>query len=126
MAEDGTAVGTAQLDWDKIEPLARDYVAKKTAAGRYTTAADMTLPKPTWEIPSPKLPVDITDGLATTDQDVEGVQVSMRKHRRRPRPVLLGHHLFNVLPILVILAAAWMLFRPDIYRGARGGSLELS
>ncbi|KAK4109456.1 hypothetical protein N656DRAFT_791870 [Canariomyces notabilis] len=34
----------------KIEALARDYVAKKTEAGRYANAADLLLPKPTWNM----------------------------------------------------------------------------
>jgi len=38
------------LAWDKIEALARDYVAKKTAAGRYKGVSDMTLPRPTWNL----------------------------------------------------------------------------
>ncbi|KAH6970446.1 hypothetical protein BKA56DRAFT_636182 [Ilyonectria sp. MPI-CAGE-AT-0026] len=46
---DGRAVGTAQLDWGIIEPLARNYVAEKTAAGRYSGSAAMSLPKPTWD-----------------------------------------------------------------------------
>ncbi|KAF4999146.1 hypothetical protein FDECE_11588 [Fusarium decemcellulare] len=48
--KDGRAVGTAELDWGKIEAVAREYVANKTAAGRYLNAADMALPKPTWDI----------------------------------------------------------------------------
>ncbi|KAL2022381.1 hypothetical protein VTK56DRAFT_5448 [Thermocarpiscus australiensis] len=47
---DGKAVGTSQLDWDKIEPLARDYVAKKIEAGRYGSGANMALPRPTWDM----------------------------------------------------------------------------
>jgi len=50
LAADGKAVGTAQLDWSKIEALARDYIAQKTAAGRYSRANDMLLPKPTWDM----------------------------------------------------------------------------
>lgn len=50
IAKDGTAVGTAELGWNRIEAVARDYVAKKTAAGRYLNAADMVLPKPTWDM----------------------------------------------------------------------------
>ncbi|KAF4465939.1 hypothetical protein FALBO_7223 [Fusarium albosuccineum] len=48
--KDGRAVGTAELDWGRIEAVAREYVANKTAAGRYLNAADMALPKPTWDI----------------------------------------------------------------------------
>lgn len=50
MAKDGKAVGTAQLVWSEIELLARKYVAKKAAAGRYVTAKDMTSPRPTWDM----------------------------------------------------------------------------
>ncbi|PMD17198.1 hypothetical protein NA56DRAFT_681304 [Hyaloscypha hepaticicola] len=35
---------------DKIEQLARDYVAKKNEAGRYCKAEDMVSPKPTWNM----------------------------------------------------------------------------
>jgi hypothetical protein len=38
------------LDWSKIEALVRDYVAKKTEARRYANAADLLLPKPTWNM----------------------------------------------------------------------------
>ncbi|KAK4148703.1 hypothetical protein C8A00DRAFT_47513 [Chaetomidium leptoderma] len=48
--EDGKAVGTSQLDWARIEPLAREYVAEKKAGGRYGQGADMSLPKPTWDL----------------------------------------------------------------------------
>jgi hypothetical protein len=34
ITQDGRAVGTAQLDWSKPEPVARDYVAKRTAVGK--------------------------------------------------------------------------------------------
>ena len=50
LAADGKAVGTAQLDWNKGETLAREYVAQKTALGRYTRADDLLLPKPTWDM----------------------------------------------------------------------------
>ncbi|KND87052.1 hypothetical protein TOPH_08261 [Tolypocladium ophioglossoides CBS 100239] len=50
ISKDCQAVGTAQLDWVKIKGLARDFVAEKTASGRYTKAADMALPKPTWDM----------------------------------------------------------------------------
>ena len=36
LAKDGKALGTAELDWAKIEAAARDYVRTKTAAGRYS------------------------------------------------------------------------------------------
>ena len=48
--QDGQCVGTAQLDWSKIEPKARNYVAEKTAAGKYGSGADMQLPKPTFDM----------------------------------------------------------------------------
>lgn len=47
---DGSAVGTARLDWAKIEPLARSYVGEKAAAGRYMKAEDAELPKPTYDM----------------------------------------------------------------------------
>ena len=50
LARDGRAVGTSQLAWNKIEQLARDYVAKKNAAGRYNRAEDMASPKPPWNM----------------------------------------------------------------------------
>lgn len=50
LAEDGRAVGTSVLEWEKIEAVAREYVARKTATGRYLGAADMAMPKPTWDM----------------------------------------------------------------------------
>lgn len=50
LEKDDKAVGTSQLDWAKIEVLAREYVAKKTRAGRYLKAEDALLPKPTWDM----------------------------------------------------------------------------
>ncbi|KAI1132259.1 hypothetical protein F5Y10DRAFT_218378 [Nemania abortiva] len=50
MAKDGKSVGTAQLDWSEIEAVARNYVAKKSAAGRYDDVETLMLPKPTWDI----------------------------------------------------------------------------
>jgi hypothetical protein len=50
IAKDGKCVGTAELDWAKIEPFARQYVRDKTASGRYQTADDMLKPKPTWDL----------------------------------------------------------------------------
>ncbi|KAI0184999.1 hypothetical protein EV127DRAFT_456483 [Xylaria flabelliformis] len=47
---DGKCVGTAELDWHKIEALGRQYVRAKTEAGRYQHAADMLKPKPTWDM----------------------------------------------------------------------------
>lgn len=35
LVNDGKAMGTAELDWKKVEGGAREYVGKKTAAGRY-------------------------------------------------------------------------------------------
>lgn len=50
IAKDGKCVGTAELNWQKIEAFARQYVADKTASGRYQSAADMLKPKPTWDM----------------------------------------------------------------------------
>jgi phosphoribosylaminoimidazole-succinocarboxamide synthase len=50
MAKDGKSVGTAQLDWSKIEAVARNYVAGKSAVGRYDDANTLLLPRPTWDI----------------------------------------------------------------------------
>ncbi|RMD39815.1 hypothetical protein DV735_g5331, partial [Chaetothyriales sp. CBS 134920] len=50
IARDGMCVGTAELDWPKIEAASRQYVANKTASGRYGFDADMTKPKPTWDM----------------------------------------------------------------------------
>jgi hypothetical protein len=50
IAKDGKCIGTAQLDWPKIEAFAREYVASKTASGRYQSAADLLKPKPTWDL----------------------------------------------------------------------------
>jgi len=47
---DDKAAGTSQLAWNKIEQLARYYVAKKHAAGRYDRVEDMASPKPTWNM----------------------------------------------------------------------------
>ncbi|KAK7972687.1 hypothetical protein PG988_006821 [Apiospora saccharicola] len=46
---DGKCVGTSFLDWTAIEPKAREYVATKSAAGRYATG-NMLAPKPTFNI----------------------------------------------------------------------------
>lgn len=47
---DGKAVGTCNLSWAEIEPLGREYVAKKAERGRYgvSQSGNMNLPKPTW------------------------------------------------------------------------------
>ena len=50
VARDGGAVGTADLSWPRIERVARDYVGRKTAEGRYGTGSDMEKPKPTWDM----------------------------------------------------------------------------
>lgn len=50
IAKDGKCVGTAELSWSKIETFARQYVGRKTAAGRYRSAADMSKSKPTWDM----------------------------------------------------------------------------
>ena len=50
IAKDGKCVGSAELDWQKIEPFARRYVEEKSASGRYRSAADLLRPKPTWDL----------------------------------------------------------------------------
>jgi hypothetical protein len=50
IAKDGKCVGTAELDWQEIEPFARQYVGDKTASGRYRSSADLSKPKPTWNM----------------------------------------------------------------------------
>ena len=50
LAQDGKCVGTTELNWEKIEAFAREYVRDKTASGRYQSAADITKPKPTWDM----------------------------------------------------------------------------
>ncbi|KAJ5361775.1 hypothetical protein N7541_002619 [Penicillium brevicompactum] len=50
IAKDGKCVGTAELDWLKIEAFGRQYVGDKTAGGRYRTVADLEKPKPTWDM----------------------------------------------------------------------------
>ena len=47
LGEDGTALGTSWLEWKDIEPLGREYVGKKTAAGRYAKVEELA---PTWDI----------------------------------------------------------------------------
>ena len=44
------AVGTSELDWNKIERKGRRYVEKKAAEGRYLEAERMAEPKPTWDM----------------------------------------------------------------------------
>lgn len=50
LAKDGKAVGTSQLEWEKVEMTARQYVAQKAAAGRYQRREQAILPKPTWNM----------------------------------------------------------------------------
>ncbi|KAJ2991012.1 hypothetical protein NUW58_g2681 [Xylaria curta] len=50
IAKDGKCVGTAELDWQKIEAFARQYVGAKTTSGRYQSAEDLLKPKPTWDM----------------------------------------------------------------------------
>ncbi|KAI0139959.1 hypothetical protein F4776DRAFT_568392 [Hypoxylon sp. NC0597] len=50
ISRDRKAVGTAQLNWAKIENCARSYVADKIAAGRFGRDRDMRRPKPTWDM----------------------------------------------------------------------------
>ncbi|KAI2616132.1 hypothetical protein GGS26DRAFT_453945 [Hypomontagnella submonticulosa] len=50
ISNDPRAVGTAELDWEKIEERARTYAAEKTAAGRFGYGQDMRKPKPTWDM----------------------------------------------------------------------------
>lgn len=50
MSRDGKVVGTAELDWVKIEARVRAYVAQKTADGRYQNVADLQKPRPTWDM----------------------------------------------------------------------------
>lgn len=38
------------LDWTRLEAFARQYVAQKTADGRYQNALDMLKPKPTYDL----------------------------------------------------------------------------
>lgn len=40
IADDGKAVGTSQLNWEKIEVTAREYVGQKTSDGRYQKVED--------------------------------------------------------------------------------------
>jgi hypothetical protein len=50
LAGERGVVGRAELSWVKIEALARDYVGRKTAGGRYGSEADPKMPKPTWDM----------------------------------------------------------------------------
>jgi hypothetical protein len=50
VAKDGNAVVSSELDWQKIEATARNYVGEKTAADRYLNAADLMKPSPAWDL----------------------------------------------------------------------------
>lgn len=50
IAKDGKCVGTSKLNWVEIEAFASQYVAQKTAEGRYTKAEHMLKPKPTYDL----------------------------------------------------------------------------
>ncbi|EFR01047.1 hypothetical protein MGYG_04050 [Nannizzia gypsea CBS 118893] len=50
IAKDGQAVGSAVLEWEKIEAKARSYVADKTAGGRFNSVEKLAHPKPTWDM----------------------------------------------------------------------------
>lgn len=43
-------VGRSELDWQKIEATARQYVGEKTVAGRYQNIEDMLKARPTWDM----------------------------------------------------------------------------
>lgn len=50
LAKDGKPVGISQLEWEKIELIARQYVAQKAAAGRYQRSEVLLKPKSTWDM----------------------------------------------------------------------------
>ena len=50
IAADGKAVGTSELDWQRVEQIARWYAGQKTAQGRFATSALLIRPKPTWDL----------------------------------------------------------------------------
>ncbi|KAF1950373.1 hypothetical protein CC80DRAFT_426903 [Byssothecium circinans] len=50
IAKDGKCVGTAELNWEKIEAFARQYVGGKTTSGRYRPVEELLKPKPTWDM----------------------------------------------------------------------------
>lgn len=50
LARDSKAVGTSQLDWERVEATARQFVANKAAAGRYQRREDVLKPRPTWDM----------------------------------------------------------------------------
>ncbi|PNY24418.1 Uncharacterized protein TCAP_05641, partial [Tolypocladium capitatum] len=49
IAEDGRVVGTADLDWGRIEATARGFVERKTAEGRFLRG-DFDMPQPMWDL----------------------------------------------------------------------------
>lgn len=49
IAADGRAVGTADLDWGKIEATARGFVERKTTEGRFLQG-DFDSPQPMWDL----------------------------------------------------------------------------
>lgn len=50
IAKEGKCVDSAELNWQKIEAVARQYVGRKTAGGRRQSAADLMKLKPTWDM----------------------------------------------------------------------------
>ena len=50
LAADGRAVGTAVLDFQRIESFAREYVRRKMAEGRYQGSIDPSAPRPTYDL----------------------------------------------------------------------------
>ncbi|KAI1101374.1 hypothetical protein F4804DRAFT_335355 [Jackrogersella minutella] len=50
LSNNGTIVGTSELDWDKIREKAFSYAAGKNSGGRFSRGQDMTKPKPTWDM----------------------------------------------------------------------------
>ena len=50
IANDGEALGTSVLHWQRIEQAARRYVGEKTAQGRFATSALLLRPKSTWDL----------------------------------------------------------------------------
>ncbi|OAG38276.1 hypothetical protein AYO21_07502 [Fonsecaea monophora] len=50
LERDGQALGTAVLDWKRIQKVARHYAGEKTAQGRFDAGHSMDKPKPTWDM----------------------------------------------------------------------------
>ncbi|KAL6231141.1 hypothetical protein BDW75DRAFT_244167 [Aspergillus navahoensis] len=48
LAKDGTAVGTSELDWGKLQQSQDNTSAENTSADRYQNAANFAGPRPTW------------------------------------------------------------------------------